>query len=201
MLKIYLDNDIMSDESNVLKMELQKVGIIIDDIYDLVNTSIPYPEAIPILINAIEKGLSDKILIEGIIRSLAVKEVRGLCNKVLIKEFYRIPKENTFLLWAIGNTMDVVICQEDVDDIIEIIKKKEYGVSRQMFVYALRKVNAEKSENVLIDLLDDTDVVAHVIPVLGKMKSQKAKSKITELLSSKSSLVRKEAAKALKKIG
>ena len=97
--------------------------------------------------------------------------------------------------------MAVVVCQEDVDDIIEIIKKKEYGASRQMFVYALRRVNAEKAEDLLIDLLDDTDVVAHVIGVLGKMKSQKAKSKITELLSDKNSFVRKQAAKALKKIG
>ncbi|MFH0736282.1 MAG: HEAT repeat domain-containing protein [bacterium] len=201
MLNIYPDNDIMNNESNVLKMELREVGIIIDDIYDFVNTPQPYPEAIPILINALKKELSDKILIEGIVRSLAVKEARGLCNKVLIKEFYRIPKENTFLLWAIGNTMAVVVCQEDVDDIIEIIKKKEYGASRQMFVYALKRVNAEKAEDLLIDLLDDTDVVSHVIGVLGKMKSQKAKSKITELLSDKNSFVRKQAAKALKKIG
>lgn len=191
----------MENEFTAIKIELEKVGIIIEDIYDLVNTSIPYPEAIPILIKALEKELSDKKLIEGIVRSLAVKEARGLCNKILIKEFYRIPKENQFLLWAIGNTMDMVIRQEDVDDIIEIIKNKEYGSSRQMFVYALKKVNAEKAESLLIDLLDDSDVRGHVFSVLGKIKSQKAKSKINELLLDKNSFIRKEAAKALKKIG
>ena len=189
----------VSDVSRV-QQELQSVGILINDIYDLVNTKEAYPEAIPVLIKLLSEVSHDGVK-EGIIRALAVKEAKGVAGHVLINEFKKTPNDKSLLKWAIGNTMEVVISDEDIDDVLEIITNKENGLSRQMFITALGKVKSKRVEQVLIDLLDDDEISPHVLEALGKLKSQSAKTKIKEMIDHKKPLIRKEAQKALKKIG
>lgn len=184
-----------------IKKELQTVGIYVNDIYDLVNTTEPYPKAIPILVNLLKEGLTHDGVKEGVIRALAVKEARGIAGPILIKEYYKIPKDKMLLRWAVGNTMEVVITENELESVLKIVNNKENGMSRQMFVVALGKVKSESAELTLIDLLSDDEVAAHALEVLGTLKSKKAKNKIVELLNHPKPLIRKEAQKALKKIG
>ena len=48
-------------------------------------------------------------------------------------------------------------------------------MSRQMFALALGKVPSEKSENALIQVLDDDEIAPHALEALGKLKSKKAR--------------------------
>jgi len=185
---------------NVIKTELEKVGISINDIYDLVNTNKPYPTAVPVLLNLLETGIDDMGTKEGVVRALAVKEAIGKATPILIAEYNRVPKDKMLLRWAIGNTIYTTITKDDVESILPIVQDKTNGISRQMFVAALGKVKTEKVENVLINLLDDDDVIAHALETLGKMKSKKAKDKISALANHPKALIRKEALKALKKV-
>lgn len=190
----------MAVDAVKIQQALEKAGIRVNDVYDLVNTDKPYPEAVPVLIELLKEGIADDALKEGIIRALAVKEARGN-GKTLIEEYHRLPKEKSLLRWTIGNTINTVIVNDDMEDVLAIVKDKENGMSRQMFVIALGKMRSELAEEVLIDLLHDDDVMAHAIDALGKMKSAKAKEKISRLLHHPTPLIRKEAQKALKKIG
>lgn len=190
----------MAVDMNVIKTELSKVGISINDIYDLVNTNEPYPAAIPVLLNLLEKGIDHIGTKEGVVRTLAVKEAIGKASPVLIAEYNRMPKDKMSLRWAIGNTIYTTITKDDVDSILSIVQDKTNGMSRQMFVAALGKVKSERAENVLINLLDDEEVTPHALEALGKMKSKKAKDKILMLTTHPKTLIRKEALKALKKI-
>lgn len=133
-------------------------------------------------------------------RALAVKEAQGKASKVLLDEFKRISKDNSLLLWTIGNTMEVIITDEDIEEIIEIVSNPENGTSRQMFVSALGKTKSERAEEILIGLLEDEQVKLHVIDALGKMKSERARSKIEEYTKNAKGVIKKEATKALKKI-
>ena len=188
-------------EENIKIIEaLKRVGIAIDDIYDLVNTNKAYPEAIPVLMQLLKEGVTNVGNREGIIRALAVPEARGKVGSLLIEEFYKIPSENMLLRWTVGNTMEVVICDEDIDEVVKIVTDKSNGMSRQMFALALGKVPSEKSENALIQVLDDDEIAPHALEALGKLKSKKARDKILELTSHSKSLIKKEAKKALKKI-
>lgn len=181
--------------------ELKKVGIDIKDIYDLVNTDKSYPEAIPVLMQLLEEGITNIVNREGIIRALAIPEAKGKIGSLLIEEFYKIPSENLLLRWTVGNTMEVVISDDDIDEVIKIVADKTNGMSRQMFALALGKVPSGKSEDVLIQLLDDEEIAPHALEALGKLKSQKAKDKITELVKHPMPLISKGAIKALNKIG
>jgi HEAT repeat protein len=187
-------------EKDKIKTELEKVGIIINDIYDLVNTNEPYPSAIPILLHLLEQGVEDVKTKEGIVRALAVKEAIGKANPILIAEYNKVPKDKMMLRWAIGNTIYTTITESDVESILSIIQDKENGMSRQMFVAALGKVKSEKAESILIKLLDDEEITLHALEALGRMKSKKAKEKIAILANHPKAAIKKEAQKSLRQI-
>lgn len=187
-------------EANKIKSELAKVGITVNDIYDLVNTDKPYPSAVPVLLDLLQEGIEHIGIKEGIIRALAVKEAIGKASPVLLDEYYKIPKDKTLLRWTIGNTIYITITEDDVERILPIVQDKENGMSRQMFVAALGKVTSGNTEDVLIKLLDDDEVAAQALEALGRMKSKKAREKILTLTSHPKALIKKEAQKALKKL-
>src|SRR5262252_3641971 len=56
-------------------LALRDVGVEVDSVWDLVNTSRPYPEAIAVLVDQVRKPYPDKVS-EGIGRALAVPEAR-----------------------------------------------------------------------------------------------------------------------------
>jgi HEAT repeat protein len=187
-------------EANKIKSELAKVGITVNDIYDLVNTDKPYPAAVPVLLDLLQEGIEHIGIKEGVIRALAVKEAIGKASSVLLDEYNKIPKDKTLLRWAIGNTIYITITEDDVERILPIVQDKENGMSRQMFVAALGKVTSGKTEDVLIKLLDDDEVAAQALEALGRMKSKKAREKILTLTSHPKALIKKEAQKASKKL-
>jgi len=184
-----------------IRTELQKVGVEIDNIYDLVNSNKRYPAAIPVLSGLLKKGIEDTKIKEGVIRALTVKYATGVSNKALLEEYNQIPKKETSLRWAIGNAFYTIITIDDSENIFQIVQDRENGLSRQMFVAALGKIKSEKSEIILIKLLDDFEVAPHALDALGRLKSKKAKEKIEILRGHKNKLIRKEAERALKKIG
>ncbi len=186
-------------ETKSLLDELNRLGLNITSVWDLVNTKDKYPNAIPVLLAHLIKDYSEKNK-EGIIRALAVKEAIGKASTALIAEYNRIPKDKMLLRWAIGNTIYTTITENDVESILPVVQDKTNGMSRQMFVAALGKVKSEKSENILINLLDDDEVTPQALEALGRMKSKKAKDRILMLTNHPKALIRKEALKAFKKI-
>ena len=189
-------------DSEKVNNSLLEVGIEVDSVYDLVNTSMSYPEAIHPLIEHL-KNIQDVNIKEGIIRALTVKEAKGIANNPLFEEYNKTNEiANSGIRWVIGNAFTVIIGAEDVDRILKIVSNKDNGMSRQMFVMALSKIKSRKQdiENVLIDLLDDDLVCSHAINTLGKLKSVKAKPLLLTLTEHSRPLVRKEVVKALKKI-
>lgn len=190
----------MDKESEKIKIELAKVNIYVDSIYDLVRSNVPYPKAISILIDLLKKEINSDRLKEGVIRALAVKEATGVANSIIFEEYAKLPKEKESIRWALGNTIYSIIRKEDLKKIFSIILDKENGSSRQMFVAALGKIPSSESEEVLIKLLDDELVTPHALEALGKLKSIKALDKIKLLTEHPKTLIRREAKKALQKI-
>ncbi|TRW23601.1 HEAT repeat domain-containing protein [Flavobacterium zepuense] len=190
----------MNIEIEKIKSQLNAVGIVITDIYDLVNSKKAYPDAIPILVGLLEDGIEDENTKEGVIRALAVKDAIGIATPVLIREYSKLSLEKVLLRWAIGNSVYVTMTKGCLDEVIRIVTDKTNGISRQMFVAALGKIKTEETESILISLLDDDEVAPHALEALGRLKSLKAVTKISSLKNHANPLIRKEALKALKKI-
>jgi HEAT repeat protein len=87
-----------------------------------------------------------------------------------------------------------------LDDIIELVENKAYGIARQMLAISLGNMKSPKAVSVLIELLNDPDVDGHAIMALGKLKSKEARSEIERFITHPNTWIRKEAKKALAKI-
>ncbi|MFP9099859.1 HEAT repeat domain-containing protein [Flavobacterium sp. RHBU_24] len=187
-------------EHQTLTYELSNIGIKITSIWDLVNTKVKYPTAIPILLKHLRLNYSDQVK-EGIVRALIVKEAKGIATSALIAEYEKTPKEKDNLRWVIGYAIANTMTSQDVNWILNTVADKSNMWSRSQLVVALGTVKTQQSEEMLISLLADEQVLPQAICALGMLRSQKAKEKIIELNKSMNSLVRLEASKALKKIG
>lgn len=197
-VRLALEEAYAEDEKPLVD-DLKKAGFNVTSSWDLVNTKARYKLAIPILIEHLPRPyhLKNK---EGIVRALAVKEAIGMAGPVLVAEFNQTPKDKMSLRWAIGNTMCKTITTDDVEGILPIVLDRANGISRQMFVTALGKVNSEEAEDILIELLDDEEVASHALEALGRMRSKKALQKITILASHSEPLIKMAAQKAIKKL-
>ncbi|MEM6362741.1 MAG: hypothetical protein AAF731_21810, partial [Bacteroidota bacterium] len=109
--------------------ELKVLGINIESIWDLVNTKSSYKAAIPILIAHLSKPYHIKNK-EGIIRSLAVKEAKGVACRAIIDEYHKASKDNFNYRWTFGNTMSVIITEEYLNDVVAIVQDENNGESR-----------------------------------------------------------------------
>ncbi len=186
------------DETKVLLIELNRAGIDLASIWDLVNAEHRYPQAIGILLDHVTKEYSFKSK-EGIVRALATKDAVGKATPVLINEYHKIPKNEWALRWAIGNTVCATVTKNDSESIFSVVSDKANGTSRQMFVLALAKLRFAKAEDTLIMLLDDDEVVLHAISALIRLKSKKAERKLNHLTQHVNKIVQKHAVKALTK--
>jgi hypothetical protein len=183
-----------------LSQELKDIGSIYIDPWDLVNTNISYPEAIDTLIKHVPKHYHDKNK-EGIFRALTVKEAKGKANAVLMAEYNKIPQDKENLRWVIGNAIYIIVTKDDLESILSIVENNENGMSRHRFVLALGKIKSEKSEDALIRLLDDDEMVQYAIQALRRLNSQKAKSKVRTFINSPNKFLQKEVQKFFDKIG
>lgn len=178
--------------------KIRKAGLDISSIYDLVNYSKSYAKVIPILVAELRKNIPNDKYKEGIIRALAVKEAKGIANDVLFEEYNKIPANFLMMKWVIGNTIEVIAEDQDLERIINIISDKKNGMSRERFVSALRKYKPEKIKKILSGLLDDDEVAVFAIEVVHKLKLSEFKDRILKLSKHENNLIKSEAIKTLK---
>ncbi len=188
----------LRDELAPLNNELKRLGVG-NDVWDLVNTTETYKEAVPYLIAHLD-GDYHKKNIDGIVRSLAVKEATGLANDVLFALYDKTPNTEFNLKWVIANSIGVVAITADYDRLIAAVKKKSNGRSRERFVRVLGNFKNKESEDLLIKCLEEDELRIAAIFSLGKRKSKKALPKIKYYSNSGNSDEKKEARKAIKKI-
>ena len=168
-IRIALEEAYAEDEMPLIE-DLWQVGVKVKSVWNLVNTKSSYKSAIPVLLTHLpmQYHLKNK---EGIIRALAVKEARGIACSAILEEYHKTPKHAFNYRWILGNAMAVIITADYIDDVIAVVRERDNGVSRQMFVRAL-----------------------------SNMKSPKIKGVFEKLLIDKCEVINNEAKKALKKI-
>jgi len=158
-LRLALEDAYTEDEEPLIE-DLNNIGFDIKSVWDLVDKKINYTSAIPILITHLSKPYHIKNK-EGIVRSLAVKEAKGVACNAIIAEYHKAPKNNYHYRWTFGNTMDVIITSDFTDKIIDIVQDEKNGESRHMFVKALGKINSLRVKEALLSLLsDDNKIIA-----------------------------------------
>jgi len=186
-------------EDLIVVKALQKVGMEVKSVYDLVNTSQRYEAAIPVLLELLPK-VKEEVIKEGIVRALTVKEARCRASGPLINEFKWADCHQVNLKWAIGNALSMVADDNVFAELVDLAKDKKHGQAREMLMLALANMKNPQVIDVLIEFLKDEEVAGHAITALGKLKTIKAQKAIEPFLDHQKTWIRKEASKALSKI-
>jgi hypothetical protein len=141
-----------------------------NSVWDLVNSEVPYPEAVPILVKHLRCDYSQDIK-EGIIRALAVKEAGDEATDRLIEEFVSIKDPDSDLKWVIGLSIAATTTEKSADKVAKLALDKAHGKSRGELPLGMLNVEPAKAISYLQAMVDD--------PVTSK-NAKKALKKIQE---------------------
>lgn len=151
-------------EEKPILADLAAIGLKVNSVWDLVNTSDPYPEAIPILLKHLTQDYSDRIK-EGIARALAVPDAKDAWS-LLVAEYRKAPEgveypvgvENGIRLGA-KSGLAVALSATATDGVIEqlasLAKDRSNGDSRLLLLSALRKSKTAAAKEALAELAND----------------------------------------------
>jgi HEAT repeat protein len=185
--------------------DLARVGIAIATPWDLVNKREPHGAAIPVLLDWLDRVDSEvaprerATFREALVRSLTVKEARGIAGPALLHEFRRDDVESSYR-WVVANALAVVADESIRDDLIELATDARYGKDRQMLVLALARTPDPKVVRTLLCLLKDDDVAGHAAKALGRVRPTNVRHAVERLLAHPTPWVRTEARKTLAKL-
>lgn len=152
-----------------LVRDLRAGGLEVDSAWDLVNTSAPYPNALPILLDHLQRSYPDAIK-EGIARALAVREAK-FAWRVLVGAFRREsgPRAKDGLAVAIAATADKAV----LDELIELAKDSTLGPSRLLLLRALARSRAPQARAALMDLEGDPDLEKEIKVILRRLERRR----------------------------
>jgi HEAT repeat protein len=190
------------EEDKLVTAALNRLGMDVANVFDLMKWKEPYAAAVPVLLEYLPR-VQDQSIKETIVRALTVKEARGKADAALVAEFRAVPAgpaANVGLKWAIANALAIIGTDAVFADLVELLKDKQHGKSREMLAVALGNMKNPAAADVLIESLNDDEVAGHAVMALGKLKAQKARRQIERFLNHPKSWVRKEASKALARL-
>jgi hypothetical protein len=145
-------------EEEPILADLRAIGWEVKSVWDLVNTSTPYPEAIPILLKHLTQAYSDRTR-EGIARALAIPDAKDAWP-LLAAEYCKAPmgEENGIRLGA-KSGLAAALSAAATDDVIaqlaSLAKDRSNGDSRLLLLRALRKSKTAVAKDALKELADD----------------------------------------------
>lgn len=138
---------------------LNSTGLKVDSVWDLVNATQPYSDAIPVLLEHLRASYPEAVK-EGILRALAVPEAVVGWDQLLRVFDAEPPKENGGLKWAAACAMGVAADNSVLPDVIRLVRNQALGFDRAPLLEALRRSDSADAKMVLHELRVD--------PVIGK---------------------------------
>ncbi|MGB7158059.1 MAG: hypothetical protein WBD40_08330 [Tepidisphaeraceae bacterium] len=124
---------------------LTSVGQAVTSVWDFVNTSASYPDAIPVLAEHLQRPYHFRTR-EGIARALSVKEARGPAARVVLKELKKMTDardagEGAYR-FALANALVTIgdsAMQEDVVQMINDPRFKDVHIELKRVIKAIGK--------------------------------------------------------------
>ena len=132
--------------------DLHAVGIEVASVWDLVNTSEPYPAALPILINHLRHGGYPDRVMESLGRALAVKPAVAAwetLRDLYLKAQGRGEEEGLAVALAASAT------DAQFDALIRLLDESGRGSTRIHFLSSIKRVGGVRGIEVLKSLRDD----------------------------------------------
>jgi hypothetical protein len=148
------------DEKPLVKA-LGEAGVRGESVWDLVNTSEPYPKAMPVLIEHLRGSYHPRTL-EGIARSLAVRDpyaiehawpvALDLFLKATPDEQIKEPRRRGFKE-GLAVMLSAICTEERLPQVFDLIRDPKHGDDRTHLIYGLRKFSTNKKVKEFLESL------------------------------------------------
>jgi hypothetical protein len=132
--------------------ELRSAGFDVDSAWDLVNTSTPYPEALPILLDHLERPYPDRVR-EGIARALAVRDARFGWKRLV--RLYRDQAAGTDAKDGLAVALAAAADDDVVDELIALARDGTHAQSRLLLLRGLSRSKSALARAALEDFAGD----------------------------------------------
>ena len=163
-----------------LVQALCEAGLDLNSVWDLVLIREPYPQAIPILVEHLDRPYSPKTK-EGIARALTVEEAKGVAWCALLAEFRKETdlshRPNDMMKFALANALSFISDEAVLDDVLELVQDQRHGDNRYILVSCLWRYDDEKVLRILEKLTGDAEepVVKEANITLDKLQRRQNK--------------------------
>lgn len=133
-------------------VDLRAAGLDVDSVWDLVDTSDPYPAGLPVLMEHMERGGYPERVMESLGRALAVKPSVAFWDR--LRDRWLRARD---LGEEDGAAVALAACatKSQLDDLIEFLSVEERGQSRIYFIRPLLKVGGDRGREVVQGLRSD----------------------------------------------
>ena len=145
---------------------LRAAGLEVQSVWDLVNAAVPYPEALPILVEHLRRPYPEAIR-DGIARALAVRDAK-FAWPALVDAYRREPPGRTK-----GGLAAAVAAASDGDvigDVIALACDRRHGTSRLLLLSALERSKDPRARKTLMALGADPELQKEVQVILRRPK-------------------------------
>ena len=132
--------------------DLNKAGIAVGSVWDLVNTSDPYPDALPVLLDHLEHGGYPDRVMESLGRALAVRPSVMWWDR--LRALYADPRSDGE---EDGVAIALAACatKDQLNDLLTFLAWTERGQSRIYFLRPIKRLGGDNGRAVLERLKDD----------------------------------------------
>jgi HEAT repeat protein len=132
--------------------ELREAGLAVESAWDLVNTSTPYPAALPILLEHLDRPYPDRVR-EGIARALGVRDARFAWDT--LARLYRDEPAGTDAKHGLAVALAGASDDDVVDQLISLAKDETHGDSRLLLLRALVRSKTPQASTALQEFTED----------------------------------------------
>ena len=150
--------------------ELRAVGVVVESVWDLVNTSMPYPGALSVLLDHFQRPYPASVR-EGIARALAVPAARFARNE-LVKLYQH--ESDPIVKEGLAVAVAATTADEDLEDLIALVRDDTCGQSRLLLLSALERSSDPRALSTLVALRSNP-VFAKEIPYILRRLGRKSK--------------------------
>jgi len=154
-----LERQLRDAEAPLLR-DLADVGVDVESAWDLVNTSTPYPDALPVLLDHLGRDYPDPVR-EGIARALAVRGDAAFAWATLLR-LYRQEPAGTDAKDGLAVALAAVATGRELNELIELAADARHGESRILVIGGISRLRSAEARQALDRLADDPVVGTEV---------------------------------------
>ena len=145
---------------------LRRVGVPVESVWDLVNSSEAYPRALPALVEHLQRPYPERIR-EGIARALAVPDLPEYAVAVLFDEFERDGDVlGRGVKWGIGCALAAGTSARHLPRLLQLARATMHGQNRAVIVESLGRFDPAATRTTLEELIRDPQVGSEAQEVL-----------------------------------